>query len=72
MEDESQDYFTELLLSPEPGTAAAAARDFGIDLTLTIQNLRLTPEERVRRLDSFIEDVKILRSARIVAHPRDK
>jgi hypothetical protein len=48
----------ELLLNPKPGTAAAAARDFGIDLTLTIQNLRLTPEERIRRLDDFIDGLK--------------
>jgi hypothetical protein len=37
----------ELLLDPKPGTAAAAARDFGVDLTLTVQNLRLSPEERI-------------------------
>ena len=48
----------ELLLNPKPGTAAAAARDFGIDLTLTIQNLRLTPEERIRRLDDFNDGLK--------------
>jgi hypothetical protein len=56
----------ELLINPRPGTAAAAARDFGIDLTLTIENLRLTPEERVRRLDSFLEEVKIIKNAPLV------
>ena len=40
-----------LLIDPKPGTAAAAARDFGIDLSLTVSNLRLTPEERIRKLD---------------------
>ncbi len=48
----------ELLLNPKPGTAAAAARDFGIDLTLTVVNLRLTPEERIRRLDDFVDGIK--------------
>jgi len=48
----------ELLLNPKPGTAAAAARDFGIDLTLTVQNLRLKPEERIRRLDDFVDGIK--------------
>ena len=72
MEDNSEDYFIELLLNPKPGTAAAAARDYGIDLTLTIRNLRLNPEERVRRLDSFIEDVKTLRNARIVVPSHDE
>lgn len=41
------------LIEPKPGTAAAAARDFGIDLSLTVSNLRLTPEERIRRLDEL-------------------
>jgi hypothetical protein len=50
----------ELLFNPRPGTAAAAARDFGIDLTLTVENLRLTPEERVRRLDEHIDGMKRL------------
>ncbi|HXM33757.1 MAG TPA: hypothetical protein VN920_01085 [Pyrinomonadaceae bacterium] len=72
MEDNFQDYSKELLLDPKPGTAAAAARDFGVDLTLTIQNLRLTAEERVRRLDNFIEDVKILRNAPIVVHSHER
>jgi hypothetical protein len=71
MEDKSQDSAEELLLNPKPGTAAAAARDFGIDLTLTVENLRLTPEERVRRLDNFLEDVKTLRNARIVAQAHE-
>ena len=53
----------ELLLNPKPGTAAAAARDFGIDLTLTIQNLRLTPEERIRRLDDFVDGIKQIQSS---------
>ena len=48
----------DLLLNPKPGTAAAAARDFGIDLTLTVMNLRLTPEERIRRLDDFVDAIK--------------
>ncbi len=39
------------LIDPKPGTAAAAARDFGIDLSLTVSNLRLTPEERIKKLD---------------------
>jgi len=38
-------------LNPPPGSAAARAVEFGIDLTLTLENLRLTPEERIRKLD---------------------
>jgi len=47
MKAEDEDYF----LNPPPGSAAARAVEFGIDLTLTLENLRLTPEERIRKLD---------------------
>jgi len=52
-----------LLIDPKPGTAAAAARDFGIDLSLTVTNLRVTPEERIRRLDEFQAEIRELRQA---------
>lgn len=48
----------ERFLNPAPGTAAARARDFGIDLTLTLANLKLTLEERVERLEGLREFVK--------------
>jgi hypothetical protein len=54
------------LIDPEPGTAAARARDFGIDLSLTVSNLRLTPEERIRKLDRRTEQ---LRRAKALAFP---
>lgn len=54
-----EDYF----LNPPPGSAAERAVEFGIDLTLTLENLRLTPEERICKLDSFIKDVAHLRAA---------
>jgi hypothetical protein len=38
----------QFLSDPPLGSACAAARDFGIDLTLIIKQLRLTPEERIR------------------------
>ena len=49
------------LIDPKPGTAAAAARDFGIDLSLTVANLRLTPEERIRKLDNHVDGIQELR-----------
>ncbi len=33
------------ILNPEPGTALARARDYGIDLTLILENIQLTPDE---------------------------
>ena len=38
------------LLNPPPGGKIAAARDYGIDLTLVIENLRLSPEQRLEKL----------------------
>jgi len=58
-----EDYFR----NPAPGSAAARAVEFGIDLTLTIETLRLTPEQRIRKLDDFIESVaKLKESLRIL------
>lgn len=62
------------LIEPKPGTAAAAARDFGIDLSLTVGNLRLTPHQRVKRLDEFQAEIKELRRAVNLSkrHGRDR
>jgi hypothetical protein len=40
----------ERLLNPPPGGRIEAARDHGIDLTLLVERLRKSPEERVRDL----------------------
>ena len=42
------------LLDPTPGGAIAAARSFGIDLSLLAQRLRRTPEERLRDLQEVM------------------
>lgn len=47
----------EKLLNPRPGSRIAAARDFGIDLTLLVENLRLTPAERVKNNDAAVNDL---------------
>jgi hypothetical protein len=38
------------LRHPRPGSRIEAAQKFGIDLTLLIEKLRLSPAERVRRM----------------------
>lgn len=53
MRAEVEKYF----LNPPAGSAAARAAEFGTDLTLTLEHLRLTPEERIGKLDNFIEGV---------------
>jgi hypothetical protein len=39
------------LRNPPPGSRIEAARNYGIDLTMLIEQLRLTPEERLRKLE---------------------
>ena len=53
----------EYLLNPPPGSAAERAKEFGIDLTLTIDRLRRTPEERLIDLQSFAEQIEELRES---------
>jgi len=50
----------EKLLNPKPGSKAAAAREFGIDLTLLVENLRLTPDQRVRNLQQAMYGIEEL------------
>jgi hypothetical protein len=40
------------LLNPAPGSRIEAARNYGIDLTLLVEHLRLTPAERASKLES--------------------
>jgi hypothetical protein len=61
------------LIDPKPGTKAAAARDFGIDLSLTVSNLRLTPEERITRLGDWVEGLRELRRGlRVVSRASER
>jgi hypothetical protein len=53
----------ERLTNPAPGSAIEAAREFGIDLTLIIERLRLTPEERVRELQRAMNALAQIRGA---------
>ena len=54
----------ERLLNPKPGSKIAAAKEFGIDLTLLLRQLRLTPQQRLDELQSAIESVEGLKKAR--------
>lgn len=42
----------ERLCRPRPGSRIVAARKYGIDLTLLVEQLRLAPGERARKLES--------------------
>lgn len=47
----------EKLLNPRPGSKIEAAKEFGIDLTLLVENLRLTPDQRVRNLQKSMRNL---------------
>lgn len=51
----------EKLLNPPPGGRIEAARDHGVDLTLLVERLRKTPEERVRDLQRAAAGLEALR-----------
>jgi hypothetical protein len=54
----------EKLLNPKPGGKIAAAKEFGIDLTLLVRQLRLTPQQRLDELQSAMESMEELAKAR--------
>ena len=58
------------LREPPPGSAIEAAREFGIDLTLLIERLRLTPDERVRQLQQAMITLSQIRGMAQSAHGR--
>ncbi len=51
----------ELITNPPPGSDIAAAKEYGIDLTLLVENLDLTVAQRLRKLYSvaiFLQKVR--------------
>jgi hypothetical protein len=53
-------------------TAIRAAREYGIDLTLLVENLRHTPTERLRKAERFIASALKLRGLARAAGPRNE
>ena len=51
----------ERLRHPKPGSKIEAAQKYGIDLTLLIEQLRLTPEERVKKLEAASRSAEQIR-----------
>lgn len=49
------------LLNPRPGSKIAAAKEFGIDLTILMRKLRLTPEQRLEELQQAMQTFEALR-----------
>ena len=53
----------ERLRHPPPGSHIEAAQRFGVDLTLLIEKLRLSPAERVREMHEAIVAAERVRGA---------
>jgi uncharacterized membrane protein (DUF106 family) len=51
----------ERILNPKPNSKVAAAIEFGIDLTLLIRLIDLTPQERLQELQSTMRSFDMLR-----------
>jgi hypothetical protein len=53
----------ERLRSPKPGSRIEAAQKYGISLGLLIEQLRLTPAERARKIESASIAIEKVRGA---------
>jgi len=61
MTKKERDKLIRLISSPPPGSKIAAAKEFGVDLTLLVRMLELTPTERLQKLASaqaFFEELR--------------
>ncbi|MGO9272355.1 MAG: hypothetical protein ACLQOO_19355 [Terriglobia bacterium] len=61
MTAEERELLIQLINDPPPGSKIAAAREFGIDLTLAVSQLERTPTERFLNLaaaQSFLEEMR--------------
>jgi len=61
MTAEERDLLIHLINDPPPGSKIAAAREYGVDLTLLLRRLEMTPTERVQELEeaqAFVEELQ--------------
>jgi hypothetical protein len=64
MDKTQRDELIRLITSPPAGSKIAAAKDFGIDLTLLVRRLELTPTERLQELAAAQAFVQKLQAAK--------
>jgi hypothetical protein len=63
MNAEERKRLIELINNPPPGSKMAGAKQYGIDLTLLIRRLELSPTERLEELESAQHFIERLRAA---------
>ena len=63
MNAEERERLIELINNPPPGSKIAAAKEYGVDLTLLIRRLELSPTARLEELESAQHFIEQLRAA---------
>ena len=63
MKSSQRDRLLELVANPPPGSKIEAANKYGVDLTLNVGRLLLTPTERMRDMEGALRLVEELRRA---------
>ena len=63
MTPQQQKLAYELITNPPAGSKLAEAKEYGVDLTLLLENLKLTPTEPARKLVAGAQTLRDLRSA---------
>jgi hypothetical protein len=63
MTREEQQRLWELIQNPPPGSKIEAAKAFGIDLTLNLRSLQMTPTERANAMNEALEFAMEMRRA---------
>jgi hypothetical protein len=61
MKSSERDRLFELVANPPPGSKIESAKKYGVDLTVNVRKLLLTPTERVREIENalrFAEDLQ--------------
>jgi hypothetical protein len=62
MTAEQEKLALELINNPPPGSALAAAKEYGVDLTLLYENSKLTPTQRARK---FAQGARAMQQMRL-------
>jgi hypothetical protein len=63
MTAEDQKRLYDLVMNPPPGSQIEAAKEYGVDLTLILENLAMTPNERVQAMTNALRLVEELERA---------
>lgn len=63
MTGEEKAHLHALIANPPPGSKIEAAKQYGVDLTLNVRRLAMTPMERVQEMEAALELVHELQRA---------